>query len=396
MSFLTHLECSRCSQVHPADKLQTVCTSCRKPLFARYALARMRAALRREDLAGREPTLWRYREALPLPFTTEPVSLGEGFTPLLSIPRFASRHGSQSVYLKDEALNPTGTFKARGMAVAISMGAYLGARRLAAPSAGNAAGALAAYAARAGLEAHLFVPRDTPSVNVMESRAAGARVQLVDGLITDCATEVARRADAEGWFDLSTLKEPYRVEGKKTLGYELAEQLGWRLPDVIFYPTGGGTGLVGMWKAFDELQELGWITGKRPRMIGVQASGCQPLVRAFERHETFATEHLGAQTLASGLRVPRALGDFLVLQAVRASGGLMLAVTDEEMAAGVYRLDEMEGVFACPEAGACLAAYSTLRRAGAIAPDETVVIFNTATGTKYPEFFERYPSPSRR
>ncbi|HEY0793209.1 MAG TPA: threonine synthase [Chthoniobacterales bacterium] len=395
MSFVTHLECSLCSRILPADKLQTVCGHCGKPLFARYDLARVKSAVRREDLTSREPTLWRYREILPLPFRTEPVSLGEGWTPLLPVRRFASVHGSKAVFLKDEASNPTGSFKARGMSLAVSMASWLGARKLAAPSAGNAAGALAAYAARAGSEAHLFVPRDTPLVNVTESRAAGANVQLIDGLITDCAAEVARRAAEEGWFDVSTLKEPYRVEGKKTLGYELAEQLGWHLPDAILYPTGGGTGVIGMWKAFEEMEALGWVSSKRPRLIGVQASGCQPLVRAFERHEPFATEHAGAQTLASGLRVPRALGDFLILRAVRASGGLMLAVTDEEMAAGVYRLGELEGVFACPEAGACLAAFGTLRKAGAIGADETVVIFNTATGTKYPEFFEYYPPPNR-
>jgi threonine synthase len=395
MSFLTYLECSLCSRVHRADKLQTVCEVCHKPLFARYDLARVRAALRREDLASREPTLWRYREVLPLPFSMKPVSLGEGWTPLLPVRKFASVHDSTAVYLKDEALNPTGTFKARGMSLAVSMSTYLGARKLAAPSAGNAAGALAAYAARAGLEAHLFMPKDTPLVNVTESRATGARVTLVDGLITDCAAEVTRRTASEGWFDLSTLKEPYRVEGKKTLGYEIAEQLGWRLPDVILYPTGGGTGLVGMWKAFEELQALDWISGKRPRMIGVQANGCQPLVRAFERQEAFATEHIGAQTLASGLRVPRAIGDFLILRAVRASGGCLLAVTDEEMAVGVYQLGELEGVFACPEAGACLAAFGKLRRAGVIEPHDTVVIFNTAGGTKYSEFFERYPPPRR-
>src|SRR5437870_6027585 len=312
--FVTHLECSACHLRHDSSRLQNLCTSCHKPLFAIYDLAAAGRRLRRETLAPREKSLWRYREVLPLPDGVEPVSLGEGGTPLLRAARFGSAVGLSELWIKDESQNPTQSFKARGMSVAVSMAKYLGATKLAVPSAGNAGGSLAAYAARAGLEAHVFMPRDTPRANIIECREVGAQVTLIDGLINDCGAEIAKRKEKEGWFDLSTLKEPYRIEGKKTLGYELAEQLDWKLPDVVLYPTGGGTGLIGMWKAFDEMEKLGWIDppkdgygvagNKRPRMFSVQASGCAPIVRAFEAGEKFAAEFPNARTVASGLRVP--------------------------------------------------------------------------------------------
>ena len=316
---LTTLRCTNCGILYDWQSLQNLCTACHKPLFAEYDLAAIGRTFTREKLIGREKSLWRYREVLPLPAEAEPVSLGEGGTPLLPAQRWGEALGFSDLWIKDEAQNPTQSFKARGMTVAVSMAKYLGAKKLAVPTAGNAGGALAAYAARAGLEAHIFMPSDTPRANVIECREVGAHVTLIDGLITDCGAEIARRKEAEGWFDVSTLKEPYRVEGKKTLGYELAEQSGWELPDVILYPTGGGTGLIGMWKAFDEMETLGWIGKKRPRMYSVQAAGCAPIVRAFEAGEDFATEFPDAQTKASGLRVPKAVGDFLMLRILRAN-----------------------------------------------------------------------------
>jgi threonine synthase len=366
---------------------QNVCTACGKPLFACYDLAAAGRTLTRAVLAGRPPTMWRYREVLPVGADGEIISLGEGFTPLLSAPRLAAPLGLRALFIKDESLNPTQSFKARGMAVAVSMAKQLGQKKLAAPSAGNAGGALAAYAARAGLEAHLFMPRDTPRANVAECEQTGAHVTLIDGLITDCGAEVARRKSAEGWFDVSTLKEPYRVEGKKTLGYELAEQLGWTLPGVILYPTGGGTGLAGMWKAFDELQQLGWIDERRPRMFSVQAAGCQPIVRAFRAGEKTAAEHFGAQTCASGLRVPKAIGDFLMLDILRRSGGGAVAVTDAEMLAAVREVGATEGLFVCPEGAACYAGLKHLLAAGTVHRDESIVLFNTGAGVKYLECF---------
>jgi threonine synthase len=291
------------------------------------------------------------------------------------------------LYIKDESQNPTQSFKARGMATAVSMAKELGAKKLAVPSAGNAAGALAAYAARAGLEAFIFMPRDTPQANVVECEQTGARVTLMDGLITDCGAEVGRRKEAEGWFDVSTLKEPYRVEGKKTLGYELAEQLEWRLPDVIVYPTGGGTGLIGMWKAFDEMERMGWIGSKRPRMVTVQAAGCAPIVRAFEDGDRFADEFPNAATAASGLRVPKAIGDFLILDALRASGGTAVAVTDAELIAATREIGALEGVFCAPEGAACLPALRQLIETGEVNKDDVVVLFNTGSGVKYMESF---------
>jgi threonine synthase len=384
MNFLTHLECSACAERYDRDRLLNLCV-CGRPLVAQYDLEAARAGFAREALADRVASMWRYAEMLPAPTLESIVSLGEGWTPLLAAPRLGTRLGLSNVFVKDEALNPTGSFKARGMSAAVTMARLLGATALAVPSAGNAAGALAAYAARAGLPAHIFMPADTPLANRVECEYAGANVTLVDGLITDCGRIVAERKDAEGWFDVSTLKEPYRIEGKKTMGYELAEQLGWELPEVILYPTGGGTGLIGMWKAFDEMEALGWIGAHRPRMISVQAAGCAPIVRAFEAGTESAAEFENAHTVASGLRVPRAIGDFLILRAVRASGGTAIAVTDEALVEGVREVASAEGIFAAPEGGACVAALSALVARGEVARDERVVIFNTGTGAKYLE-----------
>jgi threonine synthase len=368
--------------------LQNLCTECGKPLLVRYDLTRAAQSLTKESLAGRRADLWRYREVLPVEQEANIVSLGEGWTPLLRASRLAEKLGLQGeLLIKDESQNPTQSFKARGMTAAVSMALELGAQKLAVPSAGNAAGALAAYAARAGLEAHIFMPLDTPRANIVECEQTGARVTLMDGLITDCGAEVARRKDAEKWFDVSTLKEPYRVEGKKTLGYELAEQLDWTLPDVIIYPTGGGTGLIGMWKAFDEMEEMGWIGAARPRMVSVQSSGCAPIVRAFEEGKRFADEFPDAATIASGLRVPRAIGDFLILDALRASKGTAVAVSDAELLAAVREIGATEGLFVAPEGAACLPALKKLLEAGEVGKDERVVLFNTGAGVKYLESF---------
>ena len=382
--FLTHLSCTNCGLGHEWRELQNLCTKCQKPLFPVYDLEAVGKKLKKEDLAVREKSLWRFREVLPLPMEVEPVTLGEGGTPLLRAERFGKAIGLTNLWVKDEAQNPTQSFKARGMTTAVSMAKHLGATKLAVPSAGNAGGALAAYAARAEMEAHIFMPSDTPRANIIECRELGAQVVLIDGLITDCGAEIAKRKTAEGWFDMSTLKEPYRVEGKKTLGYELAEQMNWTLPDVILYPTGGGTGLIGMWKAFDEMETLGWIgEEKRPRMFTVQASGCAPIVRAFEAGEKFATEFPNAQTLASGLRVPKAVGDFIMLDILRKSGGGALTIEDEEMVAATREVGAAEGLFVAPEGAACFVAARKLLAEGKIGSDERVVIFNTGSGIKY-------------
>lgn len=385
--YLKKLICTACGAEYDPRKLQNLCTKDSKPLFPVYDLAAAARTLTKEALRTREKSLWRYREVLPVRDEANIVTLGEGWTPLLHSPRLGAKHGMKRLYIKDEAQNPTASFKARGMTTAVSMAKELGVKKLAAPSAGNAASALAAYAARAGLEAHLFMPIDTPKAFVIECRELGAHVTLIKGLITDCGAEVARRKDAEGWFDVSTLKEPYRVEGKKTLGYELAEQLNWTLPDVVLYPTGGGTGLVGMWKAFDEMEQMGWIGSKRPRMYSVQADGCQPIVRAFKAGEKFAAEHLGAATQASGLRVPKAVGDFIMLDILRKSGGGAIAIPDAEMMTATREVGSAEGVFTAPEGGACYAALKHLVADKTIGPDESVVVFNTGSGLKYLECF---------
>jgi threonine synthase len=379
---MTHLECTRCGAHYDANRLWRLSPCCEKPLYARYDLDALRETFRPEALAGRDPTMWRYAEVLPVRDAAFRLTLGEGLTPLLAAPRLAARLGLKRVWLKDEGQNPTGSFKARGLAMAVARAWELGVREVALPSAGNAGSAAAAYAAAAGLSCHVVVPADTPRVIVEEIRALGADLQLIDGLITDAGARVAEGAAAHGWFDLSTLKEPYRVEGKKTMGYELYEQLG-RLPDVIIYPTGGGTGLVGMWKAFAEMEQLGWIGAERPRMISVQAAGCAPIVRAWETGQRSAEPWTDAHTYASGLRVPRAVGDFLILDAVRASEGSAIAVSDEAMRSAVDAVGAATGIFAAPEGGAVAAAVPLLLERGMLDADEETVLFITGSGLKY-------------
>jgi threonine synthase len=383
MSFLTHLECAWCNRVLDADHLWNLCPDCSRPLLARYALDAAAEVFSPEHLANREPTLWRYREVLPVRDPTHALTLGEGYTPLIHATRLGAELEFPRLYVKDESLNPTGSFKARGLGVAISRAWELGATAVSIPSAGNAAGAASAYAAIADIPAHVFMPNDVPATFLAECRALGAQVTLIDGLITDCGRAAAEGVQRFGWFDLSTLKEPYRLEGKKTMGYELAEQLDWRLPDVIIYPTGGGTGLIGMWKAFEEMERLGWIGPERPRLVTVQAEGCAPMVRAFEAGSEVAELWHDAATVADGLRVPAAVGDFLILRALRESGGTAVAVSDQAMLDGANRLGSTQGMFACPEAGATVAAFVRLRDEGWIADDELVVLFNTGTGLKY-------------
>jgi len=384
MNYLTHLECSYCGSKFDAQTSHTVCPECGKPLLARYDLESARKNLHRDDLIGRIASLWRYRELLPVREDTNVVSLGEGYTPLIHAACTGARLGMESLFIKDEGLNPTGSFKARGLCMAISRAKELSVREVVIPSAGNAAGAMSAYAARAGMKAHVFMPSDVPLPFRMECTAYGADVHLIDGLITDCGREAHAEAEKNGWFDVSTLKEPYRVEGKKTMGYELAEQFEWALPDVVIYPTGGGTGLIGMWKAFAEMRQLGWIDGKLPRMVSVQAEGCAPIPRALAAGEEFAAPWKDAHTVAAGLRVPRAIGDFLILRAIRESSGTAIAVSDDALIASQRAMTTEEGIFACPEGGATLAALEALLDRGAIARDETVVLFNTGTGLKYP------------
>jgi threonine synthase len=384
---VTHLECAACGLHHEARRLLNLCTQCGKPLLVRYDLKAAAGSLTKDALKSRGSDLWRYREVLPVDDDENIVSLGEGFTPMLLAKRLGAALGLKRLYIKDEGQNPTQSFKARGMTAAVSMAKELGAQKLAVPSAGNAAGALAAYAARAGLEAHIFMPKDTPRANVIECEQTGAHVTLMDGLITDCGAEIARRKEAEGWFDVSTLKEPYRIEGKKTMGYELAEQFDWELPNVIVYPTGGGTGLIGMWKAFDEMEQMGWIGPRRPRMITVQAAGCAPIVRAFEAGQRFADEFPNAHTTASGLRVPKAIGDFMIIDALHASGGTAIAVTDEELIAATKEIGAAEGIFCAPEGAACLPALRKLIAEGSVKSNERVVLFNTGSGVKYMESF---------
>ncbi len=386
----THLECSLCNQRFEAGRVLNLC-ACGGPLLVRYDLDRIRQRWRRRAVSQGPATMWRYAPLLP-PADESVVSLGEGWTPLLRTRRLGARLGADNLWVKDEGLNPTGSFKARGLACAISMCVELGIRKVAIPSAGNAAGALAAYAAAAGIEAHIFLPRDVPESNYLESKAYGAQVTLVNGLISDCARMVAECAAVEGWYDVSTLKEPYRIEGKKTMGFEVAEQMDWELPDAIFYPTGGGVGMIGMWKAFQEMELLGWIGSRRPKMIAVQAEGCQPVVRAFEENEPRSRFWEDARTLASGLRVPKPLGDFLVLEAVRKSGGTAVAVSDTEMLDAGARLASEEGIFAAPEGAACVAALEKLLASGFLKPADRIVLYNTGTGLKYAEAYgTRFP-----
>jgi len=383
MTTVTHLECSVTGERYDAGMVQNLSRT-GMPLLVRYDLKTARENWNRDWLANGPRSMWRYAPVLPVSKPPAIVSLGEGWTPLMKLKRYG---GYKNLWLKDEGMNPTGSFKARGLSCAVSMCVELGINKVAIPSAGNAASAMAAYAAAAGIEAHIFMPRDVPQSNYIECKAFGAKVTLVDGLISDCAKIVAERGPAEGWFDVSTLKEPYRIEGKKTMGYELAEQLMWRLPDVIFYPTGGGVGLIGMWKAFDEMEELGWIGPERPKMIAVQVEGCQPVVRAFEQGTERSEFWQNAATVAAGLRVPKPLGDFLVLQAVRASGGRAIAVSDDEMMQAGVRLATDEGIFVAPEGAACMAALDKLIASGFLQSDERIVIYNTGSGLKYLEAY---------
>lgn len=386
MSFFQSLECSQCSRRFDTAGLHRLCPDCKRPLLARYDLEAARGAISLEpsELARRARNVWRFPELQPVSDARHRLTLGEGGTPLVNAERLRGKLGWRgSLYIKDESLNPTASFKARGMAVAISRAAELGVRSVTVPSAGNAACAMAAYAARAGLEAHVYMPGDVPANFIAQCRALGATVHLIDGLITDCGRASMEDAERFGRFDVSTLKEPYRLEGKKTLGYELAEQLKWSLPDVVIYPTGGGTGLVGMWKAFDEMEAMGWIDAKRPRMVSVQSTGCAPIVRAFDRSETTATPWEGAKTVADGLRVPAAVGDILMLDIIRKSGGTALAVSDAALMAGADTMAQAEGILAAPEGGATVAAFETLRARGWIMENERVVLFNTGNALSY-------------
>jgi len=393
---IAYLECTRCGEHLSADRPLNTCPRDGGVLFVRYDLARVKGKWRREDLAGRVASMWRYAEVLP---EAKPVTLGEGFTPMLPSREF------DNVYIKDEGLNPTGSFKARGMSAAVTMAKHYGLKKLAAPSAGNAGGALAAYAAAAGIEAHIFMPKDVPVANRMECEYYGARLTLVDGLISDCGRMVAERKDKEGWFDVSTLKEPFRVEGKKTMGYEVAEQLNWKLPQAIIYPTGGGVGMIGMWKAFDEMEELGWIGSERPKMISVQAAGCAPIVKAWEAGKSASGKRGGnvwssemwpnAQTFAAGLRVPKAYGDYLILDILEKSQGTAVAATDDEILAAVRHWASVEGVFAAPEGAASLVAYQKLRASGFLGEQESVVLFNTGTAYKYLDMIDAQERKAR-
>jgi threonine synthase len=391
MTTLTHLECSRCAERYEAQRPQNLCR-CGGPLLARYDLEMARRSWNREWIKNGPTTMWRYAPVLPVSRPAAITSLGEGMTPLVFASRLGGKLGASRLWIKDEGLNPTGSFKARGLSCAISMAAELGIRKAAIPSAGNAASALAAYAAASGIEAHIFMPRDVPQSNYVECQAFGARVTLVDGLISDCARLVAEGKDRHGWFDMSTMKEPYRAEGKKTMGYELAEQMNWQLPDAIFYPTGGGVGLIGMWKAFEEMQALGWIGAERPKMIAVQAEGCAPVVRAFETGAASVEFWKDAATLAAGLRVPRPLADTLILDALRASGGTAVAVSDREILDAGLDLATEEGIFAAPEGAACVAALRRLLASGFLKSDQRSVIYNTGAGLKYLEAYStRFP-----
>jgi threonine synthase len=387
---LTHLECTRCGEHYPADRPQSVCPKDAGVLYARYDLAAIKRRFSSGHLAGRTPTMWRYDAVLP---DADPVTLGEGFTPLLASREFPN------VFIKDEGRNPTGSFKARGLSACVTMAKHFGLKKLAIPSAGNAASALAAYSASAGLEAHIFMPKDVPAANRIECDYYGAHVTLVDGLISDCAKKIAELKDSEswkndGWFDVSTTKEPYRVEGKKTMGYEVAEQLGWRLPQAIIYPTGGGTGLLGMWKAFEEMETLGWIGSERPKMISVQSAGCAPIVKAWEAGKASSEMWVNASTVAAGLRVPKPYGDYLILDILKKSKGTAVSATDEEIVEAVRHWAKVEGIFAAPEGAACLVAYRKLRASGFFQPEDTVVLFNTGNGLKYLDVLDTGMAPS--
>ena len=386
MAPIAYLECTKCGDHIDASHPQTVCPNDGGVLYVRYHLAILKENFKSASLVGRAPTMWRYAEVLP---DAEPVSLGEGFTPMLPSREFPN------VYIKDEGLNPTGSFKARGLSAAVTMAKKYGLKKLAIPSAGNAGSALAAYAAAAGLESYIFMPKDVPLANRVECEIYGANVTLVDGLISDCARMVSEGKEKQGWFDVSTLKEPFRVEGKKTMGYEAAEQLGWRVPDGIIYPTGGGVGLIGMRKAFDEMEELGWIKSDRPRMVSVQSSGCAPIVKAWDEGKSSAEFWPNASTLAAGLRVPKPYGEYLILDILKKSGGVAVAVSDDEIMDALRHWARVEGIFAAPEGAAALAAYRKLRDKGFFASEDTVILFNTGSGLKYLDVIEGQKQASR-
>lgn len=384
MSYITHLQCYSCGNHFDVEKIQTFCPDCQSPLLARYDLDAGRENLDRDEIRHRPRGMWRWMELLPVHEPKNMICLGEGDTPLLPLTNLGPELGLSHLYVKDESLNPTGSFKARGLAAAVSKAKELGVTKIIIPTAGNAGGAMAAYAARGGLKAHIFMPKDTPTANIEESRIAGATVILIDGLISEAAGMAGEKARAEGWFDVSTFKEPYRTEGKKIMGYELAEFFDWELPDVIIYPTGGGTGLVGMWKAFKEMKDLGWIeTSNFPRMVAVQAEGCAPVVKAFQEKSPFCDFWTGAKTIASGLRVPKSFADQLILEDLRESNGNAVAVSDKAIIEAQKYLAFKEGIFAAPEGAATLAGLQKLTNAGWISPDERIVLFNTGTGLKY-------------
>ena len=384
MSYLSHLQCSECGATYSAQELHNLCLKCGAPLWVRYDLDRAQRELDRDRFASRPASLWRWHELLPIDDLARRIDLGEGGTPLLRIDRLAAQLDLHEVWLKDEGRNPTGTFKARGMAVAVTRAKALGVKEFVVPTAGNAGGAAAAYAARAGMAIHVYMPKDAPPANLNECRAAGADVHLIDGLINDAGRSAAADAKEHGWFDLATLKEPYRVEGKKTMGYEIAQDLQWELPDVIVYPTGGGTGLIGIWKAFEEMEALGWIGSKRPRMVAVQASGCRPIVTAFEREQPASELHQNAHTIAAGLRVPKPLGDRMMLRAIRASGGTAVAVSDEAIVQMTGAALRIEGISLAYEGAATLVAARELRARGWLKSHEKIVCLNTGAGWKNP------------
>ncbi len=387
--YFTHLRCSSCTEKYSPDKVRTVCTRCGKTLLAEYDFSGLKKALNPHQIAARTGTLWRYREVLPVIQDSSIISLGEGWTPILNANKIGAEIGHPNLSIKDEGFNPTGSFKARGLCLAVSKAHELGIKEAAMPSAGNAGGALAAYAAKANIVSHVFVPKDTPQVNINEIAMFGAEVVLVDGTISDAAKKMNEIRQGKNWFDMSTMKEPYRLEGKKTMGYEIAEQFQWKLPDVIVYPTGGGTGLIGMWKAFHEMEALGWISNQRPKMISVQTSGCAPIVRAFQGTKKESEFWNNAVTVASGLRVPKAFADHLILAAIYESRGTAVAVSDDELLADMRRVAALEGIFLCPEGAAAVSAVRKLAANGFIKSSDNVLVFNTGSGYKYTELFNR-------
>ena len=385
ISYLTHLECTYCHNTFSAEEPHRVCSDCGKVLYPRYDLKAAGTSLDREMLKERPSNMWRYFEVMPIRDEANVITLGEGFTPIFKTERLGEKMGCSALYMKDEGINPTASFKARGLSAAVSKAKELGLTRLTMPSAGNAAGAMTAYAAKGGIEAYVFMPKDAPDANQKEVVITGGKLELVDGLISDAGRVSRQKAQEDGLFDISTLQEPYRVEGKKTMGYEIAEQMGWTLPDTIIYPTGGGTGIVGMWKAFQEMEEMGWIDGKRPKMFCVQAEGCAPMVRAFREGSEFAEPWQNANTIAAGIRVPAAIGDYLILGALRESGGGALTVTDDEILDYMKIVASLEGMFICPEGAAITAALEKLLADGTLSPDENILLLNTGSGLKYLE-----------